>query len=67
VFFSEDEAPPGDELDGALRSALHRSKTLVVIANRGTLAQPRWVRKEVEAFHQRHPSCPIVAISAGVG
>src|SRR5262245_7614889 len=65
VFFSEDEAPPGDELDAALRSALHRSKTLVVIANRGTLQEPRWVRKEVEAFRQRHPSRPIVAISVG--
>src|SRR5262245_11543058 len=63
VFFSEDEAPPGEELDGALRSALHRSKTLVVIANRGTLGDPRWVRKEVEAFRARHPSRPIVAIS----
>src|SRR5438105_2920291 len=35
VFFSEDEAPPGDQLDGTLRTALHRSKSLVVIANRG--------------------------------
>src|SRR6185295_5870558 len=65
VFFSEDEAPPGEELDRALRSALHRSKTLVVIANRGTLDEPRWVRKEVEAFRARHPSRPIVAISVG--
>src|SRR5215470_14739142 len=65
VFFSEDEAPPGEELDAALRSALHRSKTLVVIANRGTLGEPRWVRKEVEAFRARHPSRPIVAISVG--
>ena len=29
VFFSEDEAPPGEQLDGALRTALYRSKTLV--------------------------------------
>jgi hypothetical protein len=65
VFFSEDEAPPGEQLDGALRSALHRSKTLVVIANRGTLGEPRWVRTEVEAFRARHPSRPIVAISVG--
>lgn len=42
VFFSEDEAPPGEQLDGALRAALYRSKILVVIANRGTLAdRPR--------------------------
>ena len=44
VFFSEDEAPPGEPLDGTLRHALHTSKTLVVIANRGTLEDPRWVR-----------------------
>ena len=36
VFFSEDEAPPGSELDSSLRTALHRSRILVVIANRGT-------------------------------
>src|SRR5688572_6026705 len=36
VFFSEDEAPPGEQLDGTLRKALHRSKALVVVANRGT-------------------------------
>jgi WD40 repeat protein len=63
VFFSEDEAPPGEELDGSLRAALHRSKTLVVIANRGTLKEPRWVRKEVEAFKTRHPKRPVVTIS----
>ena len=65
VFFSEDEAPPGEELDGSLRAALHRSKTLVVIANRGTLQEPRWVRTEVEAFRKRHPTRPVVAISVG--
>lgn len=63
VFFSEDEAPPGERLDSSLRSALHRSKTLVVIANRGTLDDPRWVRTEVEEFRKRHPQRPIVSIS----
>ncbi len=53
VFFSEDEAPPGEQLDRALRTALLRSKTLVVIANRATLLEPRWVRKEVEEFRRR--------------
>src|SRR5262245_8244123 len=38
VYFSEDEAPPGEELDATLRRALHGSRTLVIIANRGTLA-----------------------------
>ena len=65
VFFSEDEAPPGEVLDSSLRGALRRSKTLVVIANRGTLLDPRWVRKEVEAFRERHPTRPIVTVSVG--
>jgi WD40 repeat protein len=63
VFFSEDEAPPGDQLDSTLRRALLRSKALVVIANRGTLAEPRWVRREVEEFCGRHPSRPVIPIS----
>src|SRR5215475_1907932 len=58
VFFSEDEAPPGSELDKSLRNALHRSKTLVLIANRGTLKEPRWIRKEVEEFRRKHPERP---------
>jgi tetratricopeptide (TPR) repeat protein len=63
VFFSEDEAPPGEQLDRTLLAALQRSKTLVVIANRGTLEDPRWVRKEVEEFSIRHPSRPVIPIS----
>ncbi len=63
VFFSEDEAPPGEQLDSTLRRALHRSKTLVVVANRGTLQEPRWVRTEVEEFRSRHPTRPIIPIS----
>ena len=41
VFFSEDEASPGEQLDSTLLRALHRSRILVVIANRGTLEEPR--------------------------
>ena len=63
VFFSEDEAAPGEQLDSTLLNALYRSRTLVVIANRGTLEEPRWVRKEVEAFRGRHPDRAIIAIS----
>jgi hypothetical protein len=63
VFFSEQEAPPGEELDIVLRTALHRSKTQVVIANRGTLREPRWVRKEVEEFRQYHPNRLVVIIN----
>ena len=63
MFFSEDEAPAGNQLDDTLKRALHRSRILVVIANRGTLADPRWVRAEVEEFRRRHPERPIVPIS----
>ena len=65
VFFSQDDAPPGEVLDAALRSGLHRSKVLVVIANRGTLEHPRWVRTEVEEFRRRHPERPVIPISVG--
>src|SRR5262249_61393116 len=65
VFFSEDEAPPGEQLDSTLRTALLRSKILVVIANRGTLQEPRWVRTEVEEFRNRHPTRPVIPINVG--
>ena len=65
VFFSEDEAAPGEQLDSTLLKALLRSRTLVVIANRGTLKEPRWVRTEVEEFRSRHPDRPIIPISIG--
>lgn len=63
VFFSEDEAPPGEQLDRTLLRALHRSRLLVVIANRGTLEDPRWVRKEVEEFRRAHPDRPVIPIN----
>src|SRR6516162_4731042 len=63
VFFSEDEAAPGEQLDSTLRKALLGSRTLVVIANRGTLEEPRWVRTEVETFRSHHPDRPIIPIS----
>lgn len=63
VFFSEDEAAPGEQLDKTLVTALRHSKTLVVVANRDTIENPRWVRKEVEAFMKFHPSRPVIPIS----
>jgi len=63
VFFSEEEASPGEHLDSTLRTALQRSKALVVIANRGTLSDPRWVQKEVEDFRVRHPGRPVIPIN----
>src|SRR5574338_891349 len=65
VFFSEDEAPPGEPLTPTLRTALHRARMLVVVANRGTLLEPRWVRTEVEEFRARYPGRPVIPISVG--
>jgi len=63
VFFSEEEAAPGERLDPTLRTALIRSKSLVVIANRGTLREPRFIRDEVEEFRRCHPSRPVVPVN----
>jgi WD40 repeat protein len=63
VFFSEQEAPAGAELEGTLLTALRRSRTLVVVANRGTLREPRWVRQEVEVFRRDCPGRAVVPIS----
>lgn len=65
VFFSEDEAPPGSQLDDTLRKALYRSRTLVVLANRATLDSPRWVRVEVEEFRKRNPERAVIPINIG--
>ncbi len=65
VFFSEEEAPAGDQLDSTLKRALHRSRILVVIVNEGTLAVPRWVRSEVEEFRRVHPERPVIPINIG--
>ena len=63
VFFSEDEAPPGEQLDSTLRKALLSSKILVVIANRGTLQEPRWVRDEVEEYRKERPDRPVIPVN----
>lgn len=63
VFFSEDELPPGGELSDKLRKGLKESKILVVVANHGTLQDPRWVRTEVEEFRKYHPKRPIIPIN----
>jgi len=63
VFFSEDEAAAGSELDSTLKRALLRSRILVVIANRATLERPGWVRTEVEEFRARHPDRAVIPIS----
>jgi hypothetical protein len=65
VFFSEQEAAVGDQLDDTLRRALHRSRILVVVVNKGTLVDPRWVRTEVEEFRRNHPERPIVSVNIG--
>lgn len=65
VFFSEEEAPVGDRLDATLTRALHRSRILVVIVNSGSLADPRWLRVEVEEFRRKHPERPVIPINIG--
>ena len=65
VYFSEDEAAPGAPLNRTLRTALLRSRTLVVIANRATLEDPRWVRREVEEFRANRGRRPIIIINVG--
>ena len=62
VFFSEEEAPPGEKLDDTLVRALRRSSVLVVVVNEGALIQSRWVRKEVEEFRRLHPRRPVIPI-----
>ena len=62
VFFSEEEAPPGEKLDTTLVKALHRSQILLVVANEGAL-QSQWVRKEVEEFRRKHPRRPVITIN----
>lgn len=63
VFFSEDEAPVGNQLDNTLRRAIRRSRMLVVVANPQTLREPRWVRSEVEEFTQHRPKSPVAVIN----
>jgi WD40 repeat protein len=62
VFFSEDEAPPGEALSATLKRALLRSKLLVVIVNRGTLEVPNWVRTEVETFRSCCQGRPVIPV-----
>jgi TIR domain len=66
VFFSEHQVTYGEALDESLKKALKRSKTLVVILNKGTLSDPRWVRAEVEEYNQYHKQRrAIIPISIG--
>lgn len=62
VFFSEDEAPVGSQLDGTLRKALQKSHALVVVANREMLEDPRWVRTELVEFRKVCPGRPAIPV-----
>lgn len=42
------------------------SKTHVVIANRGTLLDPRWVRTEVEEFRKHNTDRPLIGGTAAI-
>jgi hypothetical protein len=63
VFFSEDEAAPGSELDPTIRRALERSRVLVVVANDAALTESIWIRDEVKIFRAHGPGRPVIPIS----
>jgi WD40 repeat protein len=63
VFFSEDEASLGEELDGTISKWLRRSRVLIVIANDGALTRSKWVRKEVETFCAHRPRNAVAVIN----
>ncbi|HEY5807501.1 MAG TPA: TIR domain-containing protein [Povalibacter sp.] len=62
VFFSEDEAAPGEELDTTLVRALRSSRILIVVVNSGAL-ESHWVRKEVEDFRKHRPKRKVLLIN----
>ena len=62
VFFSDEEAPPGEQLDGTLVRALRRSRVLVVVVNEGALTHSTWVRKEVDEFRRQHSLRPVIPV-----
>jgi len=63
VFFSEEEASLGEELDGTISRWLRRSRVLIVIANDGALTRSKWVRKEVEIFCAHRPRNAVAVIN----
>lgn len=65
VFYSEEEAPPGAELDQVVLKALNKTKVFIVIVNEGALLNSIWVRKEVEHFRKKHPKGMIIPINVG--
>lgn len=65
VFYSEEEAAPGEKLDSTIVKALRRSKILVIVANEGALIRSLWVRKEVEEFRRTSPRRLIIPINVG--
>ena len=63
MFFSEEEASLGEELDGTISRWLRRSRVLIVIANDGALTRSKWVRKEVEIFCAHRPRNAVAVIN----
>jgi tetratricopeptide (TPR) repeat protein len=61
VFRDRDELPTADDLGDAVRDALARSATLVVICS-PTAARSRWVNEEVIAFKQLGRSDRVFAL-----
>src|SRR5215831_7961211 len=65
AFFSEDEAPPGAELDATLKRALQRARVLIVVVNDAALTDSKWIPEEVKVFRARHPRRPVIPINIG--
>lgn len=63
VFYSEDVALPGTPLAKTIAKALARSRSMVVIANDGTLLDPRWVRTEAQQYKSLRPKGKLIPIN----
>src|SRR5438874_9454537 len=58
-FFDDEEAPAGTVLDPALRTAVAKSRLLVLIATPGALDRV-WIQSELEYFlHRKRPGTVI--------
>ena len=63
MFYSEDEAAPGDELQRNPQARPRPRPHPGGDRHRGMLQRPGWVKTEVETFRALHPDRPIIPIS----
>ena len=60
VFRDEEEFAASPDLGAQIRSALDRSRALIVICS-DTAASSRWVDEEIRHFVASHPTLPLLA------